>query len=113
MADMLGLSSTAYGDIERGKTDLTLSRLEQISIALGASVQELLGDALPQPQTLQPDLLQQLRTQQLELEKADLELEKLRLELAHWKRRAEELALLTMVQTLKTPSMEQRPKIGF
>ncbi|RYY39087.1 XRE family transcriptional regulator, partial [archaeon] len=34
MADLLGLSTTAYGDIERGKTDLTLSRLSQIATVL-------------------------------------------------------------------------------
>lgn len=34
MADLLNLSTTAYGDIERGKTDLTLSRLTQIATVL-------------------------------------------------------------------------------
>jgi XRE family transcriptional regulator, regulator of sulfur utilization len=31
IADILGISSIAYGDIERNKTDVSYSRLEQIA----------------------------------------------------------------------------------
>ncbi|WP_234737048.1 helix-turn-helix domain-containing protein [Tellurirhabdus bombi] len=107
MADILGISTTAYGDIERGKTDLTLSRLQQISIALGTNMQELLGEALPQPQELYPGLFHQLETLQLEREKQEIELEKLRLEVAHWKRKAEEMALWSAIRS------QERERIGF
>lgn len=107
MADILGISTTAYGDIERGKTDLTLSRLQQISIALGTNMQELLGEALPQPQELYPGLFHQLETLQLEREKQEIELEKLRLEVAHWKRKAEEMVLWSAIRS------QERERIGF
>jgi XRE family transcriptional regulator, regulator of sulfur utilization len=42
MADLLGISSIAYGDIERSKTDVTHSRLEKIAKALGKNLIELL-----------------------------------------------------------------------
>ena len=44
MADLLGLSTTAYGDIERGKTDLTLSRLNQIGGVFNLSLLALMSD---------------------------------------------------------------------
>jgi transcriptional regulator with XRE-family HTH domain len=43
MADMLGLSTTAYGDLERGRTELSFSRLENISKLLDTPLPELLG----------------------------------------------------------------------
>lgn len=43
MADMLGLSTTAYGDLERGRTELSVSRLENISKLLEIPLPELLG----------------------------------------------------------------------
>ena len=43
MADMLGLSTTAYGDLERGRTELSFSRLENISKLLDIPLPELLG----------------------------------------------------------------------
>jgi XRE family transcriptional regulator, regulator of sulfur utilization len=43
MADILGISSIAYGDIERCKTNVSYSRLEQISKALGIDVVNLLS----------------------------------------------------------------------
>ena len=43
MADMLGLSTTAYGDMERGRTELSFSRLENIAKLLDVSLPELLG----------------------------------------------------------------------
>ncbi|WP_221394304.1 helix-turn-helix domain-containing protein [Dyadobacter sp. NIV53] len=43
MADMLGLSTTAYGDLERGRTELSFSRLENISKLLDMPLPELLG----------------------------------------------------------------------
>jgi transcriptional regulator with XRE-family HTH domain len=42
MANLLGMSLVAYGDIERNKKDVNLSRLEQISEALGVAVTDIL-----------------------------------------------------------------------
>jgi transcriptional regulator with XRE-family HTH domain len=43
MADMLNISAIAYGDIERGKQIPKLSRLEDISSALGVTLNDLLN----------------------------------------------------------------------
>ncbi|MHA4736434.1 helix-turn-helix domain-containing protein [Dyadobacter sp. MSC1_007] len=43
MADMLGLSTTAYGDIERGRTELSVTRLENVAKLLDVPLPELLG----------------------------------------------------------------------
>jgi transcriptional regulator with XRE-family HTH domain len=43
MADMLGLSTTAYGDLERGRTELSISRLENISKLLEIPLPDLMG----------------------------------------------------------------------
>jgi transcriptional regulator with XRE-family HTH domain len=43
LADELGLSLLAYGDIERNKKDVTMKRIEQIAEKLGVSVKDILG----------------------------------------------------------------------
>ncbi len=43
LADMLGVSTTAYGDIERGRTELTLSKIENLAKILEVELSELLG----------------------------------------------------------------------
>lgn len=43
MSEMLGMSLGAYGDIERNKKDISLSRLEQIADKLGISVNDILA----------------------------------------------------------------------
>lgn len=43
MADMLGLSLPAYADIERGKKEVTLSRLEKIAEKLGVTLNDVLN----------------------------------------------------------------------
>ena len=42
MADMLGISTTAYGDIERNKTELTISRATEIAKVLGIGIIDLM-----------------------------------------------------------------------
>jgi transcriptional regulator with XRE-family HTH domain len=42
VAEKLGISPTAYGNIERGDNDPKLSRLQEISDVLGITVSELL-----------------------------------------------------------------------
>lgn len=43
LAVMLGLSLPAYADIERGKKDVTIKRLEQIAEKLGVSLSDILS----------------------------------------------------------------------
>lgn len=43
MAEMLDLSLPAYADIERGKKDVTISRLEQIAEKLGVTLNDILS----------------------------------------------------------------------
>jgi transcriptional regulator with XRE-family HTH domain len=43
LADELGISLLAYGDIERNKKDVTMRRIEQIAEKLGVSVKDILG----------------------------------------------------------------------
>ncbi len=115
MAEMLDLSVLAYGEIERGKTDLKLSRLEQIAQKLGVSTARILGfedtvsiffdqctgasvatgsNGSSQTSTNydQREILYQLEKAQLELKNCALENENLRLklekieaELMYWK----------------------------
>ena len=52
MADMLSLSTTAYGDLERGRTELSVSRVENIAKLLDVPLPELLGfDSLTMSET--------------------------------------------------------------
>jgi transcriptional regulator with XRE-family HTH domain len=49
---MLGLSTTAYGDMERGRTELSVSRLENVAKLLDVPLHELLGfDAMTMSET--------------------------------------------------------------
>lgn len=115
MADLLNLSTTAYGDIERGKTDLTLSRLAQIANVLAISPIILLTDeALPaQVVDVKSDELvsHELETLRLTLEKQQLELDKLRLEADYWKRKYDDRIAM---EVLRSMGVEQkRERIGF
>ncbi|MGV3559456.1 helix-turn-helix domain-containing protein [Larkinella arboricola] len=112
MADMLGLSTTAYGDIERGKTDLTLSRLQQIATALGTTTTQLLsGELASEPELYPAEVVHQVETLKAEQERKDREIENLQREVAYWKRKAEEMALVEVVRNLTTPT--ERNRIGF
>lgn len=97
MAEMLNISRNAYGDIERGKTDISDSRLQQIAEKLEVTPADILsfgekvnnffdqcngtfvnagvnsGNA-SQSSNYNPN------KQQLEMEKLKLEIEKLKLE---------------------------------
>ncbi|MGA0558920.1 helix-turn-helix domain-containing protein [Larkinella sp. VNQ87] len=112
MADMLGLSTTAYGDIERGKTDLTISRLNQIATALGTTAAQILSEEVSaQPELYPAEVVHQVEVLKSEQERKDLEIEKLRLEVAYWKRKAEDLALVDVVRQFTQPT--ERKRIGF
>lgn len=102
MADSLGISTTSYGDIERGKTELSLSRFYQIAEILKVDVTALMGEE----NRLQQEL------QQLEVEKLRIENEKLHLE-NHYLR--EKLAGRMIIDLFRetTPSASERQRIGF
>lgn len=118
MAYELGLSTTAYGDIERGKTDLTLSRLNQVAQVLHVSATDLLtGDGLTHEkrpaQEIVVDLTEnhEAETLRLRLDKQQLEIEKLRLEADYWKRRYETQVAQENARLLA--GQPKRERIGF
>lgn len=115
MADLLNLSTTAYGDIERGKTDLTLSRMTQIASVLGISLLTLISDEAIAAQVVEPkgDALvsHELETLRLTVEKQEVELDKLRLEADYWKRKYDDRIAM---EVLRSMGVEQkRERIGF
>lgn len=115
MADLLGLSTTAYGDIERGKTDLTLSRLSQIATVLEVSPVALLAEEVIQAQVVdhQPSETNshELETLRLMVEKQQVELDKLRLEADYYKRRYDERIALELARSIGVT--QSRERIGF
>jgi transcriptional regulator with XRE-family HTH domain len=95
LAMMLELSLPAYADIERGKKDVTIKRLEQIANKLGVSLNDILafGDrvsnffdqcnnAIVATGTNGSSIANNYDTREMQhkLEKAQLELDKLRAE---------------------------------
>ena len=115
MADLLNLSTTAYGDIERGKTDLTLSRLAQIATVLAISPLTLLSDEAIPAQVVEEksDVLvtHELETLRLTVEKQQVELDKLRLEADYWKRKYDDRIAMELLRPM---GVEQtRERIGF
>ncbi len=110
MADLLGLSTTAYGDIERGKTDLTMSRLHQIADALGLQPVSLLSDEPPLLAAVPIDT-HELDTLRLTVEKQQIELDKLRLEADYWKRRYDERIAMELARSMGIA--QTRERIGF
>jgi len=113
MADLLNLSTTAYGDIERGKTELTLSRLNQIAAVLNLSPMALLADDAVAVQVISPDdeTERERETLQLTVEKQQLEIDKLRLEADYWKRKYDDRIAMELLRSI---GVEQtRERIGF
>ena len=115
MADLLNLSTTAYGDIERGKTDLTLSRLSQIAQALGVSPLALLTDEAIPAQVIDEKTVDlashELETLRLTIEKQQVELDKFRLEADYWKRKYDERIAMELLRSMGIE--EKRERIGF
>ena len=108
MADALKMSLLAYGDIERNKKDVTLSRLEQIAKVLSVSVGDILAfsDRVSNffdqcdnavginngGQTNHNDtkeIQHKLDLVLLELEKAKVEKEKNEIEIKYWREKVE------------------------
>ncbi|MFN3850086.1 MAG: helix-turn-helix domain-containing protein [Spirosomataceae bacterium] len=103
MADMLSLSTTAYGDIERNKTELTILRLLRIAQVLDMDFKDLLGIESKNDAFLN-----------LENEKLKIENEKLRLEINHLKDKFEKALLYEALRGMRQQQEQaERPKIGF
>lgn len=114
MADLLNLSTTAYGDIERGKTELTLSRLGQIAAVLDLSPIALLTDEAIQAQVVETpgeDAQHELETLRLTIEKQQIEIDKLRLEADFWKRKHDDRIAFDLLRSMGVEP--KRERIGF
>ncbi|MFD2521560.1 helix-turn-helix domain-containing protein [Emticicia soli] len=109
MADMLGVSTTAYGDIERNKTELTIARANEVANLLKINVLELMGVDL-QPVDFALEKLQ------LENEKLKADAEKWQLAAHYWREKFEQQRLVGDVLRLanqQAQPQEERKKIGF
>lgn len=115
MADLLSLSTTAYGDIERGKTDLTLSRLSQIAAVLDVSPVALLTDEVVSAQVVESQPTEivnhELETLRLTVEKQRVELDKFRLEADYYKRKYDDRIALELARSMGIT--QSRERIGF
>jgi transcriptional regulator with XRE-family HTH domain len=100
MADMLGLSTTAYGDIERGRTELSVSRLENVAKLLDVPLPELLGIDVSMSET---EWLRQENTRIL------AENRRLQNEIDQWKLKFRQLFGDGIIRQIG----EERERIGF
>lgn len=112
MANMLGISRMAYGDIERGKTDISDSRLSQIAKVLEVEAADILkfGDTVSNffdqcqnatginqgsiSQTNNYDhreLIHQIEKLQLEIKLLKAEKDKAEIEASYWRERVANL----------------------
>lgn len=113
LAVMLGLSLPAYADIERGKKDVTIKRLEQIAEKLGVSLSDILsfgdkvsnffdqcngsninaGNTPTQSNNYYDtrEIQHKLEKALLEIEKLNIKVEKTELEVKYWREKCENL----------------------
>jgi XRE family transcriptional regulator, regulator of sulfur utilization len=95
VADELRISTSAYGDIERNKTELTVSRLVKIAKILNVDIDDIIAkNCKPEANT----------KEKLELDHLKAELLLWQIESHRWKER-----FMRSVFSEKTP----RQKIGF
>ena len=104
MADFLGISTSAYGDIERNKTELTLSRAKKLSTILKMGMLELIGEETYTPKVLD-------NSENNELERLKSEVNTLRSEANYWREKFEQQVLNETYRMLQ--GQYQREKIGF
>jgi XRE family transcriptional regulator, regulator of sulfur utilization len=104
MADLLGISTTAYGDIERNKTELTISRAKKLANILKISMLELLGEEIITPTVLENPAKNDVPNFQEELEKLKSESE-------FWREKFEQKVLMEAYRQFQGEN--QRGKIGF
>ncbi len=95
MANMLNMNVLAYGDIERCKTDIKFSRLEQISAALKVTVCDIGAFDAELKTQVQSNVVKTRLEQQHEVVKLQLEnqllkakLEKAELEVTYWREKS-------------------------
>ena len=105
LADMLGISTTAFGDIERNKTELTIARAKEIANTLTISLLELLGLEIQE----EKHAIEKLN---LENDKLKMEVEKLALEAIYWQEKFEE-TIFRIVAVNNAKTQPQRKQIGF
>ncbi len=103
MAELLQISTTAFGDIERSKTELTISRAQKMANLLDINVLELFGEEVITPKIM-------LNTES-ETEQLKLEIEKLKKESDYWRSKFEERVLIEAYRLIQ--NQQQREKIGF
>jgi XRE family transcriptional regulator, regulator of sulfur utilization len=96
LAEQLRISTTAYGDIERNKTEVSVRRLLKISELLGVEACSLLNDKLKD------------HDYKAELEKLTAELVLAKIEAERWKER-----FMRAVFNSNQPLDPERQKIGF
>ncbi len=94
MAEGLQISTTAYGDLERGKTEITIARLAVIADIFNLEIPDLLGD-------------EGTKRQLEKLEQENERLVRLNMELAFKTRMLEQ-----RLEKLSAPDPERR-RIGF
>ena len=104
MADFLGISTSAYGDIERNKTELTLSRAKKLSTILKISMLELIEEEIHTPKVLD-------NSENNEVEQLKNEVNTLRSEANYWREKFEQQILNETYRMLQ--GQHQREKIGF
>lgn len=115
LADMLGISTTAYGDIERNKTELTIVRANEIAKTLHISMLDLLD--VESLANLTPALsykereLNEVEKLHLENEKLKAEAEKWEMAAAYWREKYENRFVGNVLRII-TEEPERR-KIGF
>lgn len=104
LADLLNISTTAYGDIERNKTELTIARATEIAKILNIGIVDLLDIELQSVDASMEKL-------QLENEKLKTEVEKWQMTAAYWHEKYENRFV---GNTMRVVTEEQeRRKIGF
>lgn len=103
MAELLQISTTAFGDIERSKTELTISRATKIANLLDINVLELFGE-----EVITPKIIPNVENEVAQLK---LEIEKLKKESDYWRSKFEERVLVEAYRLIQ--SQQQREKIGF
>ncbi|CAH0994184.1 hypothetical protein EMA8858_00292 [Emticicia aquatica] len=104
LADMLGISTTAYGDIERNKTELTIVRATEVAKILNIGIVDLLDIEL-QPIDFSMEKLH------LENEKLKAEVEKWEITAAYWREKYENRFVGNVLRVLSEEP--ERRKIGF
>jgi transcriptional regulator with XRE-family HTH domain len=104
MADLLEISTTAYGDIERNKTQLTITKATEIAKVLSVGIVDLL-DIESHPVDFSLEKLQ------LENDKLKAEVEKWQMTATYWHEKYENRFVGNVMKVITEEP--ERKKIGF